>query len=239
MVEKCTFCVHRLQKAKDKARAEGRKRIRDGDYVPACAQSCPARAISFGNLEDKDSQVYKLHRSPRAYRLFEDLGGDPLAVTALWTYFTFTEYWTVFYTHHPHEMKVFWYKISGPYAVWFWTMIACNTVIPLFLLSLKKNMAGIVTASVFIVIGMWLERLNIVVPTLANPGLPYPTGSYIISVTGVSLFIGSFAVFCLGYLVYARLFPLIAAWEVQEGREEGPENVKRQVESYLPDPVKT
>jgi len=77
VVEKCTFCIHRLQKAKDKARAEGRKRIRDGDYVPACAQSCPTGAISFGNLEDKDSQVYKLHSSSRAYRLMENLGTDP------------------------------------------------------------------------------------------------------------------------------------------------------------------
>jgi molybdopterin-containing oxidoreductase family iron-sulfur binding subunit len=74
VVEKCTFCVHRLQKAKD--RAMGQK-LADGDYWPACAESCPTEAIAFGDLEDKDSKVYKLHHSPRAHQLFEDLGTDP------------------------------------------------------------------------------------------------------------------------------------------------------------------
>lgn len=76
VVEKCTFCTHRLQKAKEKAKAEGRKMI-DGDYWPACAESCPTGAIYFGDLEDTNSKVYELHRSPRAYRLFEDMGTDP------------------------------------------------------------------------------------------------------------------------------------------------------------------
>ncbi len=77
VIEKCTFCIHRLQKAKEKARAEGRKHLKDGDYVPACAESCPTGAISFGNLEDKESKVYKLHHSPRAYTLFEEFGTHP------------------------------------------------------------------------------------------------------------------------------------------------------------------
>jgi molybdopterin-containing oxidoreductase family iron-sulfur binding subunit len=77
VAEKCSFCIHRLQKAKEKIKAEGRKKLHDGDYIPACAQSCPTGAIYFGDLEDKASKVYKLHRSPRAYRLLEDLGTEP------------------------------------------------------------------------------------------------------------------------------------------------------------------
>ncbi len=76
VVEKCTFCHHRLQKAKDRARAEGRE-LRPGDYLPACAEACPTRAIVFGDLDDPGSEVARLARSPRAFRLLEDLGTEP------------------------------------------------------------------------------------------------------------------------------------------------------------------
>lgn len=76
VVEKCTFCSHRLIKAREKVDSEGRD-LKEGDYVPACAESCPAQAIYFGNLLDKKSKVYQLSRSSRAFRLMEDLGTEP------------------------------------------------------------------------------------------------------------------------------------------------------------------
>ena len=76
VVEKCTFCSHRLQKAREKARAEGRELL-PGDYVPACVQTCPSGAMYFGDLDDPESVVSKLIRSPRAFRLLEDLGTEP------------------------------------------------------------------------------------------------------------------------------------------------------------------
>jgi molybdopterin-containing oxidoreductase family iron-sulfur binding subunit len=76
VVEKCTFCHHRLQTAKDRARSEGRA-LREGDYVPACVETCPADAMVFGDLEDPGSAVSRLSRSPRAFRLLEELGTEP------------------------------------------------------------------------------------------------------------------------------------------------------------------
>lgn len=76
VVEKCTFCIHRLQKAKEQAAAEKRP-LREDDYVPACAESCPTGAIRFGDLDDTESEVFELSRSPRAFRLHEDLGTEP------------------------------------------------------------------------------------------------------------------------------------------------------------------
>ena len=76
VVEKCTFCIHRLQKAKEQAEAEDRE-LRDGDYVPACVESCPTKAIAFGDLDNKNSEVLVLTKSPRAFRLLEDLGTEP------------------------------------------------------------------------------------------------------------------------------------------------------------------
>lgn len=76
VVEKCTFCHHRLQRAREKARAENR-RLKEGDYVPACVQTCPAEALYFGDLDDPKSSVANLIRNPRAFRLLEELGTEP------------------------------------------------------------------------------------------------------------------------------------------------------------------
>ena len=76
MMEKCTFCIQRIRAAKDKAKDEGRK-VRDGEFTTACAQSCPTGALTFGNILDKESGVYRLAHGRRAYRVFEFLGTEP------------------------------------------------------------------------------------------------------------------------------------------------------------------
>jgi molybdopterin-containing oxidoreductase family iron-sulfur binding subunit len=76
VIEKCTFCNHRLQKAREQAKVENRH-LREGDYVPACAESCPTSAIVFGDLEDRRQRVARLSRDPRAFRLHEELGTQP------------------------------------------------------------------------------------------------------------------------------------------------------------------
>ncbi len=79
VVEKCTFCNHRLQIARDQARADGRP-LREGDYEPACVEVCPAKAMYFGDLEDPNSSVNELSHGPRSLRLLEDLGTEPKVV---------------------------------------------------------------------------------------------------------------------------------------------------------------
>jgi molybdopterin-containing oxidoreductase family iron-sulfur binding subunit len=76
VVEKCSFCHHRLQLASDRAQAEGRP-LAEGDYVPACVETCPADAMYFGDLDDPNSEVARLRKSTRAYRLLEELGTEP------------------------------------------------------------------------------------------------------------------------------------------------------------------
>jgi molybdopterin-containing oxidoreductase family iron-sulfur binding subunit len=76
VIEKCTFCHHRLQKARDQARAEDRP-LREDDYVPACVEGCPTDAISFGNLDDPRHRVTQLAQDPKAFRLLEELGTGP------------------------------------------------------------------------------------------------------------------------------------------------------------------
>ena len=75
-MEKCTFCVHRIQKGKEQAKLEGRE-LREADVIPACAESCPANAIYFGDLNNPNFKVAKLSKSKRAFTLLEDLGTEP------------------------------------------------------------------------------------------------------------------------------------------------------------------
>ena len=79
IVEKCTFCIQRLFKARDRAIAEGRD-FRPDEYVPACVQTCTGKARFFGDLDDPDSTVSMLATSPRAFRLLEDVGTKPKVI---------------------------------------------------------------------------------------------------------------------------------------------------------------
>jgi len=76
VMEKCSFCVQRIEAAKIESRGENRP-IRDGEVQPACQQSCPARAIVFGDMNDPDSKISRLMRSPRYYRALEELNVRP------------------------------------------------------------------------------------------------------------------------------------------------------------------
>jgi molybdopterin-containing oxidoreductase family iron-sulfur binding subunit len=76
VMEKCTYCVQRINKAKIEASRENR-RVRDGEVVTACQQACPTQAIVFGDLNDKNSQVAKLQPEPTRYVLLEELQTRP------------------------------------------------------------------------------------------------------------------------------------------------------------------
>jgi Fe-S-cluster-containing dehydrogenase component len=76
VMEKCTYCVQRIEQAKIDAEKENR-RVRDGEVVTACQGACPTDAIIFGDINDKNSRVFKLKQSPLNYSLLADLGTQP------------------------------------------------------------------------------------------------------------------------------------------------------------------
>ncbi len=76
VMEKCTYCVQRIQGAKIQSEIEGR-RVRDGDIVTACQAVCPTEAIVFGDINDKDSRVSKIKANERNYSLLGELNTKP------------------------------------------------------------------------------------------------------------------------------------------------------------------
>ncbi len=175
------------------------------------------------------------------YIHFKYLGLLLLTMSFLWFYFTFAEYITAFYGNEPEEMKVFWAKFTGDQAIFFWTMVICNFVIPMTLIGIARlrTITGILVASISVCIGMWLERFIIIVPTLSHPRLPVETGSYLPSMVEWGLMVGCFSLFGLFYLLFTKFFPIISIWEIREGREVGFEEVVERVKSYLPNEEKT
>jgi molybdopterin-containing oxidoreductase family membrane subunit len=107
----------------------------------------------------------------------------------------------------------------------------------MIVLSRKKTRtaAGCVVASVGIIIGMWLERFTIVVPTLINPRLPYPRGDYYPTWVEWSITAGCFSFFILLYMAFTKLFPIISIWEIEEGRKRSVPDTAKRVEAYLPE----
>ena len=76
VMEKCTYCIQRIAHGRMSAEKENRQ-VRDGEVVTACQQACPAGAIQFGDMNDKNSRVTKIKENPRNYQLLEDLNTRP------------------------------------------------------------------------------------------------------------------------------------------------------------------
>jgi molybdopterin-containing oxidoreductase family membrane subunit len=168
---------------------------------------------------------------------FNNMGILLLLMSCLWAYFTFAEYLTAFYGQEAAEMRTFWDKLSGRFAWPFWIMVLFCSLIPFCLMCRKKtrNAWGTTLASCFVVIGMWLERFNIVVPTSVNPRLDlYQPAHYAPSWVELGIMAGTFSGFILLYMIASKFFPMVSIWELREGKESVVELTHR-VSDYLPE----
>jgi Ni/Fe-hydrogenase subunit HybB-like protein len=150
---------------------------------------------------------------------FQNLGKLLLLMSLLWGYFVFAERLTVWYGNDSAEMAVFRVTQRGSFAPLYWTMVACNLAIPFPILALKKTrtITGCVIASCSVLIGMWLERFLIIVPSLGHKYLPYSWGVYRPRPVEIMITISTFAAMSLMYLLFAKLVPIISVWELKVG----------------------
>jgi molybdopterin-containing oxidoreductase family membrane subunit len=155
---------------------------------------------------------------------FENLGKLLLMMSLLWTYFVFAERLTVWYGNEPSEMAVFWATQRGAYAPLYWTMVVCNFVIPLSILSIRRlrTIAGCVAAASAVLVGMWLERFLIIVPSLGHKYLPYSWGTYRPQPVEILVTISTFAAMTLLYVLFSKAVPIISIWELKVGQHDRP-----------------
>jgi len=146
---------------------------------------------------------------------FDNLGKLLFLMSLLWFYFTVGENLTTWYGNNPAEMSVFGERIRGRFAPYFWTMVGCNFVLPFMLLSNRRvrSIRTVTISAVAVLVGMWLERYLIILPTLSHPRLAAATGFYAPTWVEISITASTFAAMTLFYLIFCKLFPVIAVWE--------------------------
>jgi molybdopterin-containing oxidoreductase family membrane subunit len=137
-----------------------------------------------------------------------------------WLYFMIAEHLTIGYGNMVEEMRVLTGKFTGQFDWIFWSMTVLVFLIPLLILvfKAKNSIKWMVTASVLINIGMWMERYIVIVPSEIYPRLlhAFGEGSYIPSITEVIITISMFAGLVFIYAVFTRFFPIIPIWETAE-----------------------
>jgi Ni/Fe-hydrogenase subunit HybB-like protein len=160
---------------------------------------------------------FKLHAYIQERHL--DAMGKLILVTGLvLTYFYICEIFTSLYSgEHIEKASLFW-KVTQTYAWALWTMYFCNCVAPLVLFSRRARTSPVALyiVSILVLIGMWFERFNIIVPSLGHGFYPYAWGIYYPSPTDTMIVIGSFAFFFLLFLGFIKLMPSLSIVEVKE-----------------------
>jgi Ni/Fe-hydrogenase subunit HybB-like protein len=155
------------------------------------------------------------------HKQFNNLGLLLLVMTLAWLYFTLAEYVTTIYGNEPSHMAVFDAKIRGEFAPYFWTQVVLCFVVPFTILAFRRfrTIAGTVIAGILVNVGMWLERLMIIVPTLTRPRMPIGIGGYSPSWVEVAIMVASAAAIILLYVLFTKFFPIVSIWEIEEDEE--------------------
>ncbi len=128
------------------------------------------------------------------------------------------EFFIAWYSENLFERSAFLFRLTGTYAFVFWMMLFFNVAAPLlFLVSRVRNSAvWLITISIAVNIGMWLERFVIIVTSLSRDFLPFAWGSYSPTWVEWSITAGSFAWFLMWFLLFAKLLPIVSMNEMKE-----------------------
>jgi molybdopterin-containing oxidoreductase family membrane subunit len=129
-----------------------------------------------------------------------------------------TEIFMSWYSGNEYEMFTFFKnRITGDYTLQFWGMILCNAIIPQFFWfrKVRRNWVGLLSISLIINIGMWLERYNIVITSLSKDYLPSNWVSYSPTIIDIGVFVGTIGLFATGVLLFMRYIPMMAISELK------------------------
>ena len=149
---------------------------------------------------------------------FDNLGKLLCTMSLIWGYFYFAEFLTVWYNRNPEEWEVF-SSYGKEFFPIFFLMVFCNFVAPFPLLCLRRvrrSIPGITAVSFLVLVGMYCERLLIVVASLARRNDPFIWRDYVPSPVELAVLGGSVALFGLLYMLFSKFFPIMAISDIKE-----------------------
>jgi Ni/Fe-hydrogenase subunit HybB-like protein len=151
-----------------------------------------------------------------------------LATGLIVAYGYMMETFMAFYSGNPFDRFLIINRMTGPYAFFYWMLIACNIVIPqiMWLRSVRNNVAILFVISLIVNVGMWLERFVIVVISLHRDFLPSSWGMYYPTRWDWATYVGTIGLFLTLLFLFIRFLPVISIYEmrtlVEETDEEKP-----------------
>ena len=129
-----------------------------------------------------------------------------------------TEFFIAWYSHNPLEQYIFAWRPTGDYAVGFWIMAVCNTIIPLLFLfkKVRTNIPALFVISLLVNVGMWYERFVIIITSVARDFIPHNWGMFSPSLVEYGIMIGSFSLFFFLFCLFVKHMPAVSMTEVKE-----------------------
>jgi molybdopterin-containing oxidoreductase family membrane subunit len=134
-----------------------------------------------------------------------------------------TEVFIAWYSRNPVEMESFYWRAFGDYALEYWIMVTCNTIIPLLLLfkRVRTHIPTLFVISICVNVGMWYERFVIIIGSVAHDFLPHAWGLYRPSLIEFGIMIGSFCLFFFLFVLFCKHLPSVSMTEMKETLSEG------------------
>jgi molybdopterin-containing oxidoreductase family membrane subunit len=154
-----------------------------------------------------------------------------LATSCMVGYAYGVEFFTAWYSGSPYEMFAFLNRSLGPYAWAYWTMVACNVVVPhlFWFRKCRTTPWMMVVICVLVNVGMWMERFVIIVASLSRDYLPSSWRMYVPTWVDLLMLLGSFGLFFTLFLLFCRYLPMVAMAEVKSV-------LPRHEKAHLPEP---
>jgi Ni/Fe-hydrogenase subunit HybB-like protein len=149
---------------------------------------------------------------------FESIAKILLFTSLIVSYAYIVEFGLAWYGENIFERETFRYRLLGDYRYLTWTMLFCNSVVPLTLFArrLRRNTAVLFVVSILVNVGMWLERFVIIVTSLSHDYDPYAWGIYKPTFVCLGIDIGSFGLFFTLYLLFVKNLPVLSISEIKE-----------------------
>jgi molybdopterin-containing oxidoreductase family membrane subunit len=161
--------------------------------------------------------VFGLEKHIRAEH-FDNMGKFLLLTSTIVGYAYAVEYFMAWYSANPFEQSSFWHRAFGDYWWATWIMISCNVLapVPLWIKRVRLHIPTVWVISLLVNVGMWYERYVIIMTGLSHEYNPASWGYYTPGYVELTILAGSFAWFLMWFLIFLRLFPIVAIQEVKE-----------------------